>query len=145
MNQRNNSFRSRGFTTLELLTVVVIVGLLAMMSLPHAFRAKDRSHVGAAQSDLVTLRHALAVYAVDHDGYPLAIASYKDFEQHMVDEEGRPYVTLPTGETFRWVSYANGRSNSYSNSSSRDYLLVIQALDHKKTLIEATGDGIRVR
>ena len=128
--------RNTGFTTLELLMVIVVIGILAVIAMPRFFNAHDRTHVGAAQYDLTALRQALAIYAVDHDRYPSSIASYEEFKLSMVDADGQPLMSLPSGETFRWVSYVLTRDGNY--------LLVIRALDNEGTLIKATGDGIHI-
>jgi prepilin-type N-terminal cleavage/methylation domain-containing protein len=123
-----------GFTLLELLVAVVLVAILASLAIPRFLEARNRSRVGAAQADLFTLRKALAMYAVDHDSYPAAAASYPDLETVLVDPDGKPYVTLPTGDTFIWVSYDLPEVEAY--------LVTVQALDDRATILLAGPTGV---
>lgn len=69
-------------------------------------------------------------------GEPEALASLEDMEASVVDPQGRPYLTLPSGRTFEWVSY--------EISETGDYLLKIQALDNDRTVLCATADHISI-
>lgn len=144
MNRSKKFGQSAGFTILELVVVIVVIGILTMIALPRFLNAQNRSHIGAAQSDLAALRQALALYAVEHNGYPPSLASYDEFKKLIVDYEGKPYMTLPSGHTFRWVSYAGDRESTYSFPHGDNYLLIIQALDNDETALIATPDGIRI-
>lgn len=61
---------SFGFTLLELLVVMVIIGLLAAYVGPRYFSQIGRSEIRAAQAQLVALRDALDAYRIDVGQYP---------------------------------------------------------------------------
>lgn len=73
-----------GFTLVELLVVVAIIGLLAVIAIPNFLEAQIRAKVGRAQSELRTMALAAEAYAVDHNGYPTA-----------ADEKGEAIVPYP--------------------------------------------------
>jgi len=62
--------RQRGFTLLEIMVVVVILGVLASMVIPNLMGNKDRADRQKAVSDLVTLENALEMYKLDNGRYP---------------------------------------------------------------------------
>jgi len=51
-----------GFTLVEVMTVVAIVGLIAAMSMPNLLRAKNNANEAAAQATLKTINAALESY-----------------------------------------------------------------------------------
>jgi general secretion pathway protein G len=62
--------RSHGFTLLELLVVMVIIGLLAAYVAPRYFAQVSKSEVRTAQAQIVALRNALDTYRLDTGQYP---------------------------------------------------------------------------
>lgn len=61
---------SRGFTLLELLVVMVIIGLLAGLVAPRYFEQVGKSNVKIARAQIVSLGQALDQYRLDVGAYP---------------------------------------------------------------------------
>ncbi len=72
--QRTLSFprirRLRGFTLIEIMVVVVIMGVLAALVVPRLMGRTDDARMLAAKQDISTLMQALKLYRLDNQRYP---------------------------------------------------------------------------
>ncbi|CPR19682.1 type II secretion system major pseudopilin GspG [Brenneria goodwinii] len=62
--------RQRGFTLLEIMVVIVILGVLASLVVPNLMGNKEKADRQKAISDLVALESALDMYRLDNHRYP---------------------------------------------------------------------------
>ena len=60
----------RGFTLLEVMVVVVILGILAALVVPKIISRPDEARVIAAKQDLASIMQALKLYRLDNQRYP---------------------------------------------------------------------------
>jgi general secretion pathway protein G len=67
----NVTNRQRGFTLLEVMVVVVILGILAALVVPKIISRPDEARVMAARQDIASLMQALKLYRLDNQRYPL--------------------------------------------------------------------------
>ncbi|MGL4206662.1 MAG: type II secretion system major pseudopilin GspG [Aeromonadaceae bacterium] len=65
-----NKQRQRGFTLLEIMVVIVILGVLASMVVPNLMGNKEKADRQKAVSDIVALENALGMYKLDNSVYP---------------------------------------------------------------------------
>jgi general secretion pathway protein G len=62
--------RPHGFTLLEVMVVVVILGILAALVVPKIISRPDEARVIAAKQDIASLMQALRLYRLDNQRYP---------------------------------------------------------------------------
>lgn len=62
--------RQRGFTLLEIMIVIVILGILGSMVVPNLLGNVDKADHQKAVSDISSLEQALDMYRLDNNRYP---------------------------------------------------------------------------
>ena len=83
----------QGFTLVEILIVVVILGILAAIVIPQFTSASEDARASSLVSQLQTIRSQLELYQIQHNGeYPADLATDWD-EMTIADAQGRgPYL-----------------------------------------------------
>ncbi len=66
----------RGFTLVEILIVVVILGILAAIVIPQFTQASTEAKANSLASDLQSLRSQIELYKVQHNDAPPTIANF---------------------------------------------------------------------
>mgnify|MGYP002628286689 CR=1 FL=1 len=61
-----------GFTLIELMVVLLIIGVLASLIVPNVLNRADDARVTAAKTDVTNLMQALKLYKLDNQRYPSA-------------------------------------------------------------------------
>ena len=108
-----------GFSLVELMVVIVIIGLLATIVIINVMPAADRAANTKARADIATLEQAIEMYRLDHLAYPptaeglQALISGQYIRRLPDDPWGNPYrYTVPgrDGQAFQISSWgADGR------------------------------------
>ena len=112
-----------GFTLIEILIVVVILGILGAVVVPNILSRPDTARVQAAQTDLRALSQTLEIYRLDNFQYPSSeqgLESLVDrpsgfpepknwnpegyLKKLPTDPWGTPYLYEKTGSSYSLIS-----------------------------------------
>ena len=103
VSRAHRSRAARGFTLIEIMVVVVIIGLLAAVIVPTVISRIDDARVVKAKEDIQALEAALTAFRIDNSKYPTT-------------EQGlSALVTQPTDPTIR-----HWRPGGYIQRISKD-------------------------
>lgn len=128
----------RGVTTLELLLVVVIIGILSMITMTEFFKVHNRAYVGAALSDLQVLRKAMAMHDAEWGYFPPNDAnSLQALMGQLLDPDGQSYLSPPSGDN--WNSFQYQAPDPADLTA--DYDLTVVCNDHFRTQITVHWDS----
>jgi general secretion pathway protein G len=61
---------SLGFTLIEVMVVILIIGVLAALVVPKVMSRPDEARITAARQDVATITQALNLYKLDNGRYP---------------------------------------------------------------------------
>jgi len=94
--------KKSGFTLVEILIVVIILGILAAIVIPQFTSASESAKESNLKSDLLTLRNQLELYRVQHgDRYPwevVASATSADIVEQLTSKTDESGSVLATGK-----------------------------------------------
>jgi general secretion pathway protein G len=66
----NPARSSYGFTLIEIMVVIVIIGMLAALIVPKVMSRPDEARIAAAKQDIASIMQALKLYKLDNLRYP---------------------------------------------------------------------------
>lgn len=112
------SLRSKGFTLIEVMVVIVILGVLAALVVPKVMSRPDEARVMAARQDVASLMQALKLYRLDNKRYPTT-------EQGLAALVGKP-TSGPAADNWKAEGYVErvpkdpwGQAYQYLNPGLR--------------------------
>ncbi len=114
-------YKKKGFTLIELMLVVIIIGVLAAMVMPKLVGRSEQARVTAAKADInANIALALDLYEMDNGAYP---ASLDELLQKTDNGKG-PYLKRapkdPWGNDYSYTRVDSGNYILCSNGPGKD-------------------------
>jgi general secretion pathway protein G len=97
--QASTAHRQAGFTLIEIMVVVVILGILAAIAVPRIMSRPAEARITKARTDIRSLETALSIYKLDNFSYP-------SNEQGLEALVSKP-TTPPEPRNYRVEGYIN--------------------------------------
>ena len=126
----------RGYTVLDLMMTVCIIGVLAMVAMTEYNKIHNRAYVGSALADIQVFRQALAMYDAEWGVFPAqATNDLPTLVDMLQDPLGQPYISAPTGHNFEAFAYDPPEMADIYG----DYSLTVICKDHYRTQVTVHG------
>ncbi|MCX6728445.1 MAG: prepilin-type N-terminal cleavage/methylation domain-containing protein [Candidatus Saccharibacteria bacterium] len=112
--------RSSGFTIVELLVVIVVIGILAAITIVSYANISQKAVATSITSDLDSASRQLKLYQIDHGTYP-ALPLTVSGNKYCPSDDNRYCFKASPGNTFTYTNVAPSTFNLRNENSSISY------------------------
>lgn len=144
--------RNKGFTLVELMVVIVIIGILVAIAMPNFVAAQKRAKISTLKANAKVLQSAVETYNIDYGNYPDRISSIKSSAGYKVFKNPFTYYSDSATSSGRgaWRTTAYGGedspgdlTNNFSDSWATKGLVLYNGLnaEGESTTTLSSTDG----
>lgn len=121
----NNPLSKRsGFTLIEIILVVVIIGILAGIAIPKLGGKSEKAMIAQAQANITALSMAIQEYEIMNGDYPPSLEALLD------ESKGGPYMekkvipTDPWGTPYQYAAPGSHNTHTFDLSCTHNDVVV---------------------
>ena len=119
--------RQAGFTLVELLVVIAVLGVLTTIAMTVYYNVQARSRVAKAEADTRTLSGAIGTFSAHMGQMPSALTDLTSAQSNVNGQVAGPFMastpTPPSGWTY---TYSAGGANGYQIVAAGDSTTIVR-------------------
>ena len=123
-SQKNHLSKRSGFTLIEIILVVVIIGILAGIAIPKLGGKSEKAMIAQAQANITALSMAIQEYEIMNGQYPTSLDALLD------ESKGGPYMekksipTDPWGSPYQYAAPGSHNTHTFDLSCTHNDVVV---------------------